>query len=45
MRKKGCCDWFGRLFRVRGCSWLDSTSSASADGKDADLTLGNLIWW
>ena len=45
MKKIKSCGWFGWLCWVRGCGFLDSTSSASACGKDADLTFGSLVWW
>ena len=45
MRKIKGCDWSGWLCWIRNCSWLDFTSSASADGKVADPTFGSLVWW
>ena len=35
-------NWY-RLCWVRSCDWLDSTSAALFDGKDADSTFGNLL--
>ena len=45
MRKIKGCDWSRWLCWVRGSGWLDSTSSASAGGKDADPTFSTLVWW
>ena len=45
MRKIKDCDWFGWLYWVHSCGWLDSTSSTSAGGKDTGFMFGNLVWW
>ena len=45
LNKKIRSDWFGWLCWVRGCDWLDSTSSPLAGGKNADPAFVSLVWW
>ena len=43
-KKKKDCDWFGWLCSISICDWLDSTSSASAGGKDVHFMFSSLVW-
>ena len=45
IKKKSSHDWCGRLCLVRGCAWLDSSSSALPDGKDTNTMFSSLVWW
>ena len=45
MKKQTNCGLSAWPCWVHVCDWLDSTSSASAGGKDADPTFGSFVWW